>query len=128
MEYRNNNHNGNGLGSGFLLGVVVGVIITLLFTTKKGREIVKELTEKGLDKFSTLQDILDENLVDEEFEEEGDDYVEKEVVQDYKPNPQSSQPQQPVQPHTAPREQAQEKVAAQKTKASVKRFFRLKKT
>ena len=47
MEYRNNNHNGSGLGSGFLLGVIVGVIITLLFTTKKGREIVKELTEKG---------------------------------------------------------------------------------
>jgi gas vesicle protein len=51
-------------GNGFLLGVIVGVIVALLFTTKKGREIVKELTEKGLDRFSDLQGVMNEAASD----------------------------------------------------------------
>jgi len=69
MEQRNNHHN-NGLGNGFLLGVIVGVIVTLLFTTKKGREIFKELAEKGLDKFSDLEEMMHETT--ERIDEEND--------------------------------------------------------
>ena len=82
---KNNNHNGH--GNGFVPGVIVGVIVTLLFTTKRGREIVKDMAEKGLDKFAELQKAMNEASSDmveavDEMEEaleeemvEGEDYV-----------------------------------------------------
>lgn len=51
----NKNHSNS-----FLLGVILGVIITLLFTTKKGRKILKALSEEGLQKFTELEDIWEE--------------------------------------------------------------------
>lgn len=77
MDKNNHNHT-NSQGNGFLLGVIVGVIITLLFTTKRGREIVKDLTAKGLDKFGELQKVLDEKK--DEFKEvlEQDEMLEEE--------------------------------------------------
>jgi len=78
----NKNHTNNAFGNGFMLGLLIGVIVTLLVTTKKGRELFKEITEKGLDKFSDLEQRLQETTTDiaeagEEFEEmeDGDDYV-----------------------------------------------------
>ena len=60
MENANyNQHNGSG-GSGFIIGVIVGVILTLLLTTKRGRVILKELLEKGIEKFSNLEDFMQE--------------------------------------------------------------------
>ena len=80
MENTNHNqHNGSG-GSGFIIGVIVGVILTLLLTTKRGRIILKELLEKGIEKFSNLEDFMQEATkradieIDDEFEEE-DDFV-----------------------------------------------------
>lgn len=46
--------------TGFLLGVLVGVLVTLLFTTKKGRMLLKTLTDEGLNKVSFLEDLLNE--------------------------------------------------------------------
>lgn len=76
-------------GNGFLVGVIVGVILTLLFTTKKGREIVKELTAKGLDAFSDFQKVMNETISDakeatDEMEEELVELVEDEMG-DYVP-------------------------------------------
>ena len=94
-HHSNNNHNGNG----FLFGLLLGGVVTLLFTTKKGREVVKDLADRGLDKFSELQDEFEEARG--EFEDiDGDDYVqpeplEKKVINEVKkemqiptPNPQ----------------------------------------
>jgi hypothetical protein len=78
----NHNHKSSH-GNGFLLGVILGVIVTLLFTTKKGREIVKILTEKGLDKFSDLQKVMNEATSD--VEEELIELVEEESEGDYVP-------------------------------------------
>ncbi|MEK7571055.1 MAG: YtxH domain-containing protein [Patescibacteria group bacterium] len=50
-----NKQSSNNLGSGFFLGLIVGVIVTLLFTTKKGRKILHNLTEKSMDKVSTIE-------------------------------------------------------------------------
>lgn len=57
-------------GNGFLLGLIVGVILTLLFTTSKGRKILRELSENGFDAINDrLKDFegFDENV--EEMEE-----------------------------------------------------------
>jgi gas vesicle protein len=79
MENKNNNQ--GGFGNGFVLGLLVGIVATLFITTKRGRELFKELTEKGLDKFSDFEDKFQEkteNITDEYEElEEGNDYVEE---------------------------------------------------
>jgi gas vesicle protein len=66
----------SGHGNGFLLGVIVGVLITLLFTTKRGRAIFKDAVEKGIQKFSHLEDLIKE-AKNEDFmeEDEGDDFI-----------------------------------------------------
>src|SRR5437016_2786786 len=80
----NNNHNHNGSGNGFLLGVIVGVLITLLFTTKRGRVILKEVMEKGVERFANLEQLMretKEELANEYDDEEGDDYIPEEPVE-----------------------------------------------
>src|SRR5258708_15505023 len=86
MENKNNNHNGNGIGNGFLLGVIVGVILALLFTTKRGRAILKEMMEKGIQKFTDLEQLVreSEEEIDEEFEGE-DDYIPSEPIANPQP-------------------------------------------
>jgi gas vesicle protein len=81
MENNNNNHNGS--GNGFLLGVIVGVLATLLFTTKRGRAILKDVMERGIDKFANLEELMRETEegYDEELEDEGDDYIPSEPVE-----------------------------------------------
>lgn len=68
MEKRGHSSNG------FTFGLILGVILTLLFTTKKGRKILGELSENFLDmaenKFNF--DNFDEEL-DDEDESENDD-------------------------------------------------------
>lgn len=76
-------HHGN--SSGFLAGVIVGVVITLLFTTKKGREIFKDTINKALDKFSDLQNKIEEEVVYDDEDEEGNDYVKPEPDPKEKP-------------------------------------------
>lgn len=72
-----NKHNSyNAPGNGFLMGVIVGGIATLLFSTKKGREIVREIVDIGIEKYSDLQKNINDAVELEEVVE--DDYVEPE--------------------------------------------------
>ena len=66
MDQRSSNS-----GSGFLLGVLVGVAITLLFTTKKGRKILKALTDEGWDKISNLEDLFEKRMREEDEDDMG---------------------------------------------------------
>jgi gas vesicle protein len=78
MEQKHQQH--NNFGSGFMLGVILGVAGTLLFTTKRGRAIFKEATDKGLDKFTDLEKQLQtkgEELIDT-VKEIKDDYLDME--------------------------------------------------
>ncbi len=59
METRRNNQTEGGGINGFFLGVILGAGMTLLFTTEKGKKIVKTLTEEGLEDLSKLQDMID---------------------------------------------------------------------
>lgn len=56
-----NKNNNNGIGSGFLLGILIGVLLALLLTTKKGREILRELVDKAIHKISDLDKSSEEN-------------------------------------------------------------------
>lgn len=64
------NHTGH-FFNGLLVGLVLGIAIALLFTTKRGKQMVKALTAEGLDSISELKRRL-ENI---EFMLDGDDVV-----------------------------------------------------
>ena len=61
-----NQHKSSGLSSGFLLGIIVGVVITLLLTTKRGKRILKLVTEEGMQKFSNWEDLINDFVDDYE--------------------------------------------------------------
>jgi hypothetical protein len=77
-EGRIEKHQGSSL-TVFVLGILIGVALTLLFTTKKGRKILRALTDEGMDKISKWEDVLhkvqpqEEEDVDEIMD--GEDYV-----------------------------------------------------
>lgn len=56
----------------FLFGVLIGVLATLLFTTKKGRKLLKVITDESVDRLGkwedmvkTMQEHIDEDVEDE---------------------------------------------------------------
>lgn len=65
------NKHAHGGGNGFLFGVLIGILIALLFTTKKGRKILKNLTDEGMDKFTSLEDLLEKRLKEEDSDDMG---------------------------------------------------------
>lgn len=65
------NRNAHTSGGGFLLGVLIGVLIALLFTTKKGRRILKSLTEEGMDKISNIEELFEKKLREESTDDMG---------------------------------------------------------
>lgn len=48
----------HGFFNGFIIGLIVGVGIVLLLTTKKGKRILKSLSEEGLESVSGLDELL----------------------------------------------------------------------
>ncbi len=65
--HHHNSHNTSGFTAGIILGVVIGVALALLFSTKKGKKLLKVLTEEGLEKISGLEEILGDVLEEEEL-------------------------------------------------------------
>lgn len=140
MEKQQHNH--NGLGNGFMLGLLVGVVVTLLFTTKKGREVLKTLTERGADEISELKSRLNE--VREQVEEDLDDPEETEIdfveIEERLPDEEEEKP--PVKklivhhadhegheheaPHHTEKEHEEPKEEPEKKKP--RSFFRIKKS
>ena len=95
------NHNHNGSGNGFLLGVIVGVLLTLLFTTKRGRTILKDVMEKGVQKFADLETLMketEEEMEDEFEDEDGNDYIPEEPERIASPKVTSVQSEPTPQP------------------------------
>lgn len=75
MDHHNENHHDHP-GNGFLLGLIIGGVATLLFTTKKGREIVKDFVDKSLEKYSDLEKSVERAEKDYEDVIDGEDYLE----------------------------------------------------
>lgn len=83
MEENKKQH--SGFGTAFLLGLVIGASLALLFATKRGRRILKALSEGGLDKLDNLQEMkgyirttVDEYVSDDE-EASAREYVDEKV-------------------------------------------------
>lgn len=71
-------HKNNHAGGGFLFGLLVGIALTLLFTTKKGRKILKTLTDEGLDRMSSLEDLFEKKIIEEDMDDDsegGQEYI-----------------------------------------------------
>jgi len=70
--------------NGFMLGLIVGALIVFLWGTKTGKNILKIISEEGLE---GLGNLVEEYGLDEAFDEEGLDESEAESseVQGEKP-------------------------------------------
>lgn len=55
-EYKN--HSGNGFFNGLVMGAVFGGACVFLFGTKKGKQVLKTLTENGLENFSDITEMF----------------------------------------------------------------------
>ena len=59
METKHDKHGGNA----FLWGLIIGALLTTLLTTKRGRQILRELTNLGLEIF---EDFVEERTQDKQ--------------------------------------------------------------
>lgn len=69
----NSNRSNNNFFSGFLLGTLIGAAIALLLVTKKGKKILKAISEEGEGKISNILNKIEKSVDLEEVELEGDD-------------------------------------------------------
>ena len=80
MDQRETKQHGG--GNGFIFGVIVGVLVALLFTTKKGREILRDVSEKIITKLSNMEENAkqadDISELFDEIDTEEEDYVKSE--------------------------------------------------
>ena len=73
-----NSYAQNGGNSSFWLGFILGVLLTLLLTTKRGREVLRDLLDRGIQKISDLEDSLEkarERQTQPSFQSPESDYV-----------------------------------------------------
>ena len=82
-----NKQQNSGFLNGFVIGLMVGVGLALLFTTKKGRRIVRMLSDEGLERVGSLDELVQKfqrvtdhatSAPEEEIDETGEDYVKPE--------------------------------------------------
>lgn len=75
MEMENNNSNsGSKFINGFLLGALIGAGVVFLLGTKKGKKLLKAISEEGL---GNISNILEEEKVDDIDDLDEDKEVEK---------------------------------------------------
>lgn len=71
MENKSANSGQGNFFNGFLLGLLVGAFVVFVLGTKKGKKLLKAISEKGLDDISNILDGVDkEEDLDEVYEEE----------------------------------------------------------
>lgn len=67
----NNSRHDNRFFNGFLIGLILGAAIVFLLATKRGKKILKLISEEGLDSIANvLEEMEDEEMVDQDFVEE----------------------------------------------------------
>ena len=68
-------HKDNSFWVGLFLGGLIGALIIVLLGTEKGKKLLKNLEEKGLDFLEDTSDTVSEKM--EGLEEKGQEWVEK---------------------------------------------------
>ena len=66
---KNQKHHDGGFMNGFLLGAIIGAAVVFFIFNEKGKKLLKTITEEGVEGFSELRDLLDEELDGDEEEE-----------------------------------------------------------
>lgn len=66
----NSNKSGNNFLSGFLLGALIGGAIVFLLGTKKGKRILKTISEEGAENISSILDKMDKADLQDELSED----------------------------------------------------------
>jgi len=74
----NGNRSGNNFFSGFLLGALIGAAVVFLLGTKKGKKILKAISEEGEGKILNILNKLGKSVDIEDVVAE-DDEIEKNV-------------------------------------------------
>ncbi|MDO8659595.1 MAG: hypothetical protein Q7K54_03250 [Candidatus Parcubacteria bacterium] len=70
----NNNHSGNNFLNGFLLGALFGAAVVFFLGTKKGKKLLKAISEEGAENISNVLKKVDESVnLDGIMEDEDDD-------------------------------------------------------
>ncbi|MBI2431053.1 MAG: hypothetical protein HYV39_03500 [Candidatus Levybacteria bacterium] len=62
----NSNNNGGGFSHGFLLGIIIGGGVVFLLGTKKGKKLLKTITEEGLEGIAELEDLVEDEALEQE--------------------------------------------------------------
>ncbi len=71
MEKNNTHHHADsnsGFINGFLWGIVIGGCIVFLLGTKKGKKLLKLITEEGLDSLASIEEAVEEMSTNEPVE------------------------------------------------------------
>lgn len=63
----NNGNHGNKFFEGFIWGAIIGGGVVFLMGTKKGKKLLKAITQEGV---GNLADIIDEGMDEDDYEEE----------------------------------------------------------
>lgn len=76
----NSNNSSGSFVNGFLWGAIIGAGVVFLLGTKKGKGLLKTITEEGLEGVSGLSELVEEyNADEEELEKEANGEKEEEV-------------------------------------------------
>lgn len=82
----NSNNSGGSFVNGFLWGAIIGAGVVFLLGTKKGKKLLKTITEEGLEGVSGLSELVEEYSADEEEKQEKDLNGEKEKEKSFVQN------------------------------------------
>ena len=81
MDNSNNNKSGNNFFGGFLFGVLVGAAIVFLLATKKGKKILKAISDDGLDNISNILEKANKATgLDEMYDEEEEPVPQRQII------------------------------------------------
>ena len=68
MEKHEHQH-GSGFGNGFLLGIIVGAALVFFLFTKRGKQLLKVISEEGLAEVEEFKELLDLDDEEEYYED-----------------------------------------------------------
>ena len=80
-EHLPQHHGSGGFMNGLILGILIGAGLIFLFGTKRGKQVLKAITENGVESLSDLTEILQNTEFEdeEEFAEDGEVIPSKKV-------------------------------------------------